>query len=132
MLATANAKDGVNKTVATSDIAGTATLDGDNYIFEGVLPIAKDARDTSYSGVGYVKVTMKDGKEVVVYADYIARLHAYALSDLVETFVDDEPAPAPQEPAEENGCGSAVLGGGAILMIAVLGGACMVRKKKYE
>ena len=132
MVATANAKDGVNKTVATSDIAGTATLDGDNYIFEGVLPIAKDARDTSYSGVGYVKVTMKDGKEVVVYADYIARLHAYALSDLVETFVDDEPAPAPQEPAEENGCGSAVLGGGAILMIAVLGGACMVRKKKYE
>ena len=147
MVATANAKDGVNKTVATSDIAGTATLDGDNYVFEGVLPIAKDARDTSYSGVGYVKVTMKDGKEVVVYADYIARLHAYALSDLVENFVDDEPTTTPgdetettptgtNEPTgnnEKRGCGSVVLGGGAILMIAVLGGACLMTKKnKYE
>ena len=147
MVATANAKDGVNKTVATSDIAGTATLSGDNYVFEGVLPIGKDARDTSYSGVGYIKVTMKDGKEVVVYADYIARLHAFALSDLVETFVDDEPTTTPggetettptgtNEPTSEQkskGCGSVVVGGGMVLMLAVLSGAYMLTKKtKYE
>lgn len=153
MVATAIAKDGITVANATSNIAGTATVSGDNYVFEGVLPIAKDARDTSYSGVGYVKVTMKDGKEVVVYADYIARLHAYALSDLVETFVDDDPTTTPggntdtdptetTEPTtnagntatnEKKGCGSVVLGSGAIMLIAVLGGACLMTKKnRYE
>ena len=88
---TANAKDGVTIITATSNIAGTVVLDGENYVFEGVLPVGKNARDTSYSGVGYIKVTMKDGKETVVYADYFARLHAYALSDLVESFDDEEP-----------------------------------------
>lgn len=152
VIATANAKDGITVANATSNIAGTATVSGDNYVFEGVLPIAKDARDTSYSGVGYIKVTMKDGKEVVLYADYVARLHAYALSDLVETFVDDEPTTPggntdtdPTETTEpttnagntatneKKGCGSVVLGSGAILMIAVLGGAVFVTKKnKFE
>ena len=69
---------------ATKNIAGTATLSGDNYVFEGVLDIDKDARDTSYSGVGYIKITMKDGNVIVAYADYAARQHAYALSDLVD------------------------------------------------
>lgn len=88
---TANAKDGVTLEKAVGALAGNATVDGDSYVFEGVYSIDKADRDTSYSGVGYIKVTMKDGKEIVVYADYFARLHAYALSDLVEEFVDDEP-----------------------------------------
>ena len=89
VVATSGAKDGVSLENATSNIAGTVTLDGGKYVFEGVLPVDKAARDTSYSGVGYIKVTMVDGKEVVIYSDYFARLHAYALSDLVEEFDDD-------------------------------------------
>ena len=89
---TENALNGVDLSNATSNIAGEAIFDGENYVFEGVLSIDKSERDTSYSGVGYVKVTMEDGKEIIVYGDYIKRMHAYALSDLVEEFVDDEPA----------------------------------------
>ena len=51
VLLTSNASDGIKIENAVNNIAGTATLDGDNYVFEGVLDIAKDARDTSYSAV---------------------------------------------------------------------------------
>ena len=149
-VATANAKDGVNKTVATSDIAGTAVANGDSYVFEGVLPVGKDARDTSYSAVGYIQVTMKDGKTVVVYADYIARMHAFALSDLVENFVDDEPADPDNgnaadtsasngttantnaaDDGAEAGCGITVAGAGIalVMLLTVAGAACT---KKFE
>ncbi|MBQ8818600.1 MAG: hypothetical protein IJZ83_08490 [Clostridia bacterium] len=146
---TANAKDGITIANATKNIAGTATLSGDNYVFEGVLDIDKDARDTSYSGIGYIKVTMTDGKEVVVYSDYIARQHAYALSDLVEEFIDDEPVydnnneetTAPDDPVnketieeiieDEKGCGSSIAGLG-IVMCAAVAVACVPMKKKKE
>ena len=149
---TANAKDGITVANATKNIAGTATLSGDNYVFEGVLDIAKDARDTSYSAVGYIKVTMTDGKEVVVYSDYIARQHAYALSDLVDEFIDDEPAgdnsnddtPAPDNTTtnapdapdttdgateEKKGCGSSIAGMSIVLVVMIMAVGLVVSKK---
>lgn len=149
---TANAKNGVAVENATKNIAGTATLSGDNYVFEGVLDIDKDARDTSYSAVGYVKVTMKDGKVVYAYADYIARLHAFALSDLVEEFIDDEPVEGGDETAsgdtntdatdamegstdtageEKKGCGSSIAGLGVVIC-ATVAAACVPMIKKKE
>ena len=146
---TANAKDGITVANATKNIAGTATLNGDNYVFEGVLDIAKDARDTSYSGIGYIKVTMTDGTEVFVYSDYIARQHAYALSDLVEEFIDDEPSgdnnndetTAPDNTTtntpdtndgtteEEKGCGSSIAGVGIVLVVMMTAAGLVVSKK---
>ena len=148
---TANAKDGITIANATKNIAGTATLNGDNYVFEGVLDIAKDARDTSFSAVGYVKVTMTDGKEVVVYSDYIARQHAYALSDLVDEFIDDEPADdngndttAPDNTTtdapdatdatdgateKKKGCGSSITGMGIVLVVMMTAAGLVVSKK---
>ena len=149
---TANAKNGVAVENATNNIAGTATLSGDNYVFEGVLDIDKDARDTSYSAVGYVKVTMKDGKVVYAYADYIARLHAFALSDLVDEFIDDEPVEGGDETAsgdtntdatdatgdntdaateEKKGCGSSIAGLG-VVVCATVAAACVPMIKKKE
>ena len=129
-------------------------MDGDNYVFEGVLDIAKEARDTSYSGVGYIKITMKDGNVIVAYADYAARQHAYALSDLVDEFVDDEPVDTDGNTGttvtdstntdsndattdgntteEESGCGSSVFGVGAMLIVIVSVGACALIPKKSK
>ncbi|MBQ7384135.1 MAG: hypothetical protein IJV72_05015 [Clostridia bacterium] len=146
---TANAKNGITVATATKNIAGTATLSGDNYVFEGVLDIAKDARDTSYSGIGYIKVTMTDGKEVVVYSDYIDRQHAYALSDFVDNFVDnfvdDEPVDdngnddtntpdntTADASEEKKGCGSSVFGVGALLIVTVSLSACVLLPKKSK
>lgn len=148
---TANAKNGITIANATKNIAGTATLSGDNYVFEGVLDIDKDARDTSYSAVGYVKVTMTDGKEVFVYSDYIARQHAFALSDLVDEFIDDEPVDtdtgdnttsdetnatttdateSTDGTAEENkGCGSSIAGFGIVLVVMMTAAGLVVSKK---
>ena len=128
---------------ATSDTA---------YTFEGVRTIAKAERDTSYSGVGYLKVTMKDDTVIVVYADYVTRNHAYALSDLVSIFHDNEdPTPGTDsgntqtgepggsetpegtiEPVKKKkkGCGSTVLGAGAVLAVAMLGGICAFTRRK--
>ena len=149
---TDNAKNGVTIANATKNIAGTATLSGDNYVFEGVLDIDKDARDTSYSAVGYIKVTMTDGKEIVLYADYAERKNASALSDLVE-FPADEPASdngsdattAPESTntdssdeatdgatEEKKGCGGSVLGVGAMLIVIVSLGACALIPKKSK
>ena len=150
---TTNAAGGITIENAASNIAGTATLDGDNYVFEGVLDIAKEARDTSYSGVGYIKITMKDGNVIVAYADYVARQHAYALSDLVDEFVDDEPVDTDgntdttvtdstntdsndattdgNTTEEESGCGSSVAGLGVVIC-ATLAVACVPMMKKKE
>ena len=150
---TTNAAGGITIENAASNIAGTATLDGDNYVFEGVLDIAKEARDTSYSGVGYIKITMTDGKVIVAYADYVARQHAYALSDLVDEFVDDEPVDTDgntdttvtdstntdsndattdgNTTEEESGCGSTVAGLGVVIC-ATLAAACVPMMKKKE
>ena len=150
VVSTADAKQGITLEKATSNIAGTATANGDLYTFEGVLDIDKEARDTSYSGIGYIKVTMTDGKEVVVYSDYVARNHAYALSDLVEEFTDDEPTDdngnnttSPDNTAtdapdatdgtteEKKGCGSSVAGLGVVIVVA-LTAICFVTKKTKE
>ena len=87
---TAVAKSGVDKLNAglVADMAGEAAENGNKYVFSGTMAVNKANRDTSYSGVGYILVTMKDGTQIVAYADYIARNHAYALSDLVESFSD--------------------------------------------
>ena len=146
VVTTANAKDGITLENAQSNIAGTATLNGDVYSFEGILAIDKAARDTSYSGIGYVKVTMTDGKEVVVYSDYIARNHAFALSDLVEEFTDDETETGNNAGAdtgsndatsetqgtneEENGCGSSVAGIGIVLAVTGMAAFAVTRKSK--
>lgn len=148
---TANAKAGVDKanTAKAADIAGTATANGNYYVFDGVLPVAKDARDTSYSAVGYIQVTMKDGTVVVVYADYVARNHAYALSDLVESFTDDDSNIATNNGSSSAtdtsattddttdggqkklfGCGSTIIGMSGFVMVALIGCACMVVSKK--
>lgn len=151
VVTTDKAGDGITVANATKNIAGTATLNGDNYVFEGVLDIAKEARDTSYSAVGYVKVTMTDGKEVIVYSDYIARQHAYALSDLVEEFIDDEPVGGGDEnvsgdtstdtstategntdttPEEKKGCGGSIAGlGVAMCVTAAIACSPMMKKK---
>lgn len=147
VIPTANDKDGITLANATKNIAGTATLDGNVYSFSGVFDIDKDARDTSYSGIGYIKVTMTDGKEVVVYSDYIARNHAYALSDLVEEFIDDEPEAENTEAKietndktntetdatteEKKGCGSSIAGFGVVLALT-LTAACVVTRKNKE
>ena len=146
VVTTANAKDGITLENAQSNIAGTATLNGDVYSFEGILAIDKAARDTSYSGIGYVKVTMTDGKEIVVYSDYIARNHAYALSDLVEEFTDDETETGNNAGAdtgsndatsetqgtneEEKGCGSSVAGIGIVLAVTGMAAFAVTRKSK--
>ena len=153
---TANAKGGVDKANAAkvADIAGEATADGNKYVFSGVLPVAKDARDTSYSAVGYVQVTMKDGTVVVAYADYVARNHAYALSDLVANFTEDETnnsgannndstntdtndgAATTTDEADGKkklfGCGSTIVGMGGLVMVSILGCACMATGKKRK
>ena len=157
VIPTANVAGGLTKEAAgVTDIAAgsdwAATSDT-VYTFEGVRTIAKAERDTSYSGVGYLKVTMKDDTVIVVYADYVTRHHAYALSDLVSVFHDnDDPTPgtdpgntqteepggtdASEEPAapekpKKKGCGSTVLGAGAVLTVAILGGACVwIRRKE--
>ena len=153
---TANIAGGLTKEAAgVADIAAgsawSATSDT-AYTFEGVRTVAKAERDTSYSGVGYLKVTMKDDTVIVVYADYVTRNHAYALSDLVSVFHDnDDPAPgtdpantrtdennttaAPEETTEtakkkKKGCGSTVLGAGAVLTVAILGGVCIFARRK--
>ena len=126
------------------------------YTFEGVRTIAKAERDTSYSGVGYLKITMQDDTVVYVYSDYVKRNHAFALSDLVEMFhdvEDDTPnqgtdsantqtnenngTSSPDDTAEtakakKKGCGSTVLGAGAVMMVAILGSACVFTRKKKE
>lgn len=146
---TANAKAGVDKNNAAkvADIAGTATADGDKYVFSGVLPVGKDARDTSYSGVGYILVTMTDGTQIVAYADYTARNHAYALSDLVESFTDDSTDTGTNDGGstdttdsstvtddasgeKKKGCGGAILGASGLVMISIMGCACMITRKK--
>ena len=145
---TANAKAGVDKNNAAkiADIVDTATASGDKYIFSGVLPIGKDARDTSYSGIGYVLVTMTDGTQIVAYADYAARNHAYALSDLVESFTDDSSdtetgdgtstnPPSTNDTTantEKKGCGSSIVGVGGFMMVSIMGCACMVFRKKTK
>lgn len=148
---TANAKDGVDKnnTAKIADITATATADGNKYVFSGVLPVGKEARDTSYSGVGYVVVTMTDGTQIVAYADYSERNHAYALSDLVENFTDDTPDTetndggsdnTPDTPStndatgntEKKGCGSSVVGVSGLVVISIMGCACMVTRKKTK
>ena len=148
---TANAKGGVDKANAAkvADIVGTATADGNNYVFSGVLPVAKEARDTSYSAVGYIQVTMKDGTVIVAYADYVARNHAFALSDLVESFTDngtdndgtnndagnntDNSATTDDNGGEKKkGCGSSVAGFGGLVMLSVMGCACLATNKKRK
>lgn len=132
------------ETAGAADIAassGWSAQTDSAYTFEGVRTIAKAERDISYSGVGYLSVTMKDGTVITVYSDYVMRNHAYALSDFVSVFHDPDPTPADSQnntddatqPAKEKkGCGSTV-GTSAILILAVLGGACfLVGKKKKE
>ena len=147
---TANAKDGITLDKATSNIVGTAIANGDTYAFDGILNIDKEARDISYSGIGYIKVTMTDGKVTTVYSDYAARNHAYALSDLVEEFIDDEPTTddngdndasdsgtTPSTDAnddaseEKKGCGSSIVGFGIVIIVA-LTATCFVTKKAKE
>lgn len=143
---------GVTDIAAGSEWSATSAT---TYTFEGVRTIAKAERDTSYSGVGYLKITMQDDTVVYVYSDYVTRNHAFALSDLVKTFHDDddtsnqETDPANTQTNENNGtsspddttetakakkkgCGSTVLGAGAVMMVAILGSACVFTRKKKE
>ena len=144
---------GVTDIAAGSEWSATSAT---TYTFEGVRTIAKAERDTSYSGVGYLKITMQDDTVVYVYSDYVKRNHAFALSDLVEMFhdvEDDTPnqgtdsantqtnenngTSSPEdttEPAKEKkkGCRSTVLGAGAVMMVAILGSACVFTRKKKE
>ena len=161
---TSVAKHGVDKqnTAIAADIAGEAAADGNKYVFSGTMAIEKADRDTSYSGVGYILVTMKDGTKVVAYADYIARNHAYALSDLVENFSDanednnntnnntnnnnnantnngTDTTDTTTEEAKEGfmgkllgGCSGSVSGIGALVAFITLGGACMINTRKKE
>ena len=159
---TAVAKNGVDKLNAAvaADIAGEAAANGNKYTFSGMMPVEKADRDTSYSGVGYLLITMKDGTKVVAYADYIARNHAYALSDLVESFSDDVvnnnnnntnnntntnngattgTATDSTETATDEakggllaGCAGAVSGVSALAMLITLGCACLVAVRKKE
>ena len=91
---TANVAGGLTReTAGVTDIAGSTewiSTSETSYTFEGVRTIAKEERDTSYSGVGYLTVTMKDDTVITVYSDYVTRNHAYALSDFVSQFHDDE------------------------------------------
>ena len=89
---------------------------------------------------------MTDGKEVVVYSDYIARNHAFALSDLVEEFTDDETETGNNAGAdtgsndatsetqgtneEEKGCGSSVAGIGIVLAVTGMAAFAVTRKSK--
>ena len=140
-----------------TDIAAPATWSATSdttYTFEGVRTVAKAERDTSYSGIGYLTVTMQDDTAFTVYADYVTRNHAYALSDLVSVFHDEtdptpgtnpqDTAPAGNEPAGQNepttaqpeakkkGCGS-TIGTSAVMLLVILGGTCfIIRKKKGE
>ena len=43
-----NANNGITLENAIKNIAGTATENGSNYVFEGVLDIDKELRDTTY------------------------------------------------------------------------------------
>lgn len=155
-----NANNGITLEKAIKNIAGTATENGGNYVFEGVLDIDKESRDTTYSAVGYVKLTMKDGKEVVLYSEYIVRQHAFALSDLVDKFSDEienEPetdkddsngnssvdtsdkASSESTSADSNntaegkkGCQGSVHGIGTLLIVIVLLTSCVMLPKKSK
>ena len=144
------------ETAGVTDIAAPATWSATSdttYTFEGVRTVAKAERDTSYSGVGYLTVTMQDDTVITVYADYVTRNHAFALSDLVSTFHDEaenptpgtnpqdttpagnEPAgqnePAAEQPAKKKGC-KGTVGTGAVILLVILGGTCFFVRKKKE
>ena len=145
---TADAKKGITIENATKNIAGEAKADGDGYTFSGVLAIDKDARDTSYSGIGYIKVTLKDDRVVVVYADYASRNHGFALSDLVDEFIDDDNTDngntdngnseaetntgnETEEPAVAGkSCGGNLAGVGIVLVVALTSVGVVATKKK--
>ena len=145
---TADAKKGITIENATKNIAGEAKADGDGYTFSGVLAIDKDARDTSYSGIGYIKVTLKDDRVVVVYADYASRNHGFALSDLVDEFIDDDNTDngntdngnsdaetntgnETEEPVVAGkSCGGNLAGVGIVLVVALTSVGVVATKKK--
>ena len=75
-----------------TDISSTVDymdLDGDEYIYDAVYDVAKEDRDTEFSGIGYIKFTMNDGEVVELYSAYASRKHTVALSELVEFPVED-------------------------------------------
>ena len=141
---------GVSDIAAASEWSATSET---TYTFEGVRSVAKAERDISYSGIGYLTVIMQDDTAFTVYADYVTRNHAYALSDLVSEFHDteDEPASAsdqqgttpagndpvvqnetiPEQSGKKKGCGSTV-GTSAFFLLIALSGMCVVIRKKKE
>ena len=158
VIPTANIAGGLTRETAAAigkDLAAvsewSATSDA-AYTYEGIRTVEKAERDTSYSGVGYLTVTMQDNTVVTVYADYIARNHAYALSDLVSEFHDSEPTtpdqggkndqnktddgikPTTEESTQpkKKGCKGIVPEAGLILAIAVFGSAVVCKKRKEK
>ena len=148
VVTTDKAIDGITlEASGATNLAGAEKLSGDLYSFEGILNVGKDARETSYSGIGYIKLTMADGKVIVVYSDYAKRNHAFALADLVDKFDDAESDGAasdnaanndaetttaePAEEAEKKGCKGSVAGV-VIVLAFTLGTTCIVARKTKE
>lgn len=141
--------DGVNRAAQTAagdaardlDITASGALDLDVYVFEGIRDIAKDERNTSFSGVGYIQVTMQDDTVVEHFAEFDIAKHAWSLASIVGTFDDEreDTTTAPEgnttapingttaAPADESkgGCKSTVSGFAMLSVIALAGVACV-------
>ena len=146
-------KLGANAYTDISASTDSLTVDGDSYVFEGVYDVSKEARDTEFSGIGYVKCTMTDGKVIELYSDYTTRKHCTALSDLVEFTEETDDAnqggssegndnttePSNNEQngeqdtsttTEEGGCGSYIgVSAIAIVMTAGIAGICVKKRR---
>jgi len=61
------------------------------YLYSGVMDdIEKDDYNTRFCGVGYAKITLKNGKKLYVYGDFDRYVHSRTISEVSATALSDE------------------------------------------